>query len=107
MSDLNSLQNFSYYGRRFQDRQTRPQDESPAASDAVSLNHAKYVATASAFNAGGGPPQAQRKITKQGSGIGNTSADTMSENVSSLTGFYKGAGGAATAASGAGNGAEY
>ena len=104
MSDLNSLQNFSYYGRRFQDRQAHLHNESPAASDAVSLNHAKYFATASAFNAGGGPPQAQRKITKKGSGIGNTSADTMSENVSSLTGFYKGTG---TAASGAGNGAEY
>ena len=40
MSDLNSLQNFSYYGRRFQDGTTnRMQEESPVASDAVSLSY--------------------------------------------------------------------
>ena len=38
-SDLNSLQNFSYYGRRFQDGTTRMQEESPVASDAVSLSY--------------------------------------------------------------------
>ena len=39
MSDLNSLQNFSYYGRRFQDQQQRMEETSPVASDAVSLSY--------------------------------------------------------------------
>lgn len=40
MSDLNSLQNFSYYGRRFADGPgNRMQEESPVASDAVSLSY--------------------------------------------------------------------
>lgn len=43
MSDLNSLQNFSYYGRGFGARQARMQ-ESPVASDAVSANYPRYTA---------------------------------------------------------------
>ena len=38
-SDLNSLQNFSYYGRRFAGDTARMQEESPVASDAVSLSY--------------------------------------------------------------------
>jgi len=38
MSDLQSLNNFSYYGRGFYNRNQRVQ-ESPAASDAVSMTY--------------------------------------------------------------------
>lgn len=50
MSDLNSLQNFSYYGRRFQERAgTGRQQESPVASDAVSMNqHPKFIQSTTA-----------------------------------------------------------
>ena len=89
MSDLNSLQNFSYYGRRFQDRNTRMQ-ESPVASDAVSMNYnLGHKQVAAGFNAQHNPVSMNKTANLKG----NTSAaDTMSDNVSSFTGFYRGGG---------------
>ena len=90
MSDLNSLQNFSYYGRRLQDRNTR-NDTSPVASDAVSMNYNQQTKTVTApFNTGDNAAALQNKINRQKSGLGNTSADTMSDNVSSAARFYRG-----------------
>ena len=66
--DLNS-QNFSYYGRRFQGGLLH---ESPAGSDAVSLNP-KFA----------GKAAQQQDIARKGS------SGTMSENVSSFANFYK------------------
>ena len=44
MSDLNSLQNFSYYGRGFNNDRARRMNESPVASDAVSMTNPNFAA---------------------------------------------------------------
>ena len=85
ISDLNSLQNFSYYGRGFNDRNRRMQ-ESPVASDAVSMTNPTFAVASMAGNV---RQQPHKKVVRKESGMGNDiSADTMSENVSNFTGFY-------------------
>lgn len=78
MSDLNSLQNFSYYGRRFNEQRNNRLQESPVASDAVSMTNTKLA-------------MAQNRVGRKESGTAVNNADmshdTMSENVSNFTGF--------------------
>jgi len=78
LSDANSLQNFSYYGRRMMDRNFKVND-SPQASDAVSLTYGN------AKNGHSQPAGAQLKKVAPGL-ASNSWTDCNSEIVSNMTG---------------------